>query len=95
MRETRLSGSEGGARFNPLSLPLSLCRGFARSVLQSVRILAGREDFGPRAVPARSTPNRKARSELAHGLSAADPLRPGTGRGPFRFRLRRSGKYRG
>ena len=23
MRETRLSGSEGGARFNPLSLPLS------------------------------------------------------------------------
>ena len=24
MRETRLSGSEGGARFNPLSLPLSL-----------------------------------------------------------------------
>jgi hypothetical protein len=24
MRETRLSGSEGGARFNPLSLPLSV-----------------------------------------------------------------------
>ena len=23
MRETRLSGSEGGARFNPLLLPLS------------------------------------------------------------------------
>ena len=23
MRESRLSGSEGGARFNPLSLPLS------------------------------------------------------------------------
>lgn len=26
MRETRLSGSEGGARFNPLSLPLSRCK---------------------------------------------------------------------
>jgi len=24
MRETRQSGSEGGARFNPLSLPLSI-----------------------------------------------------------------------
>jgi len=24
MRETRQSGSEGGARFNPLSLPLSV-----------------------------------------------------------------------
>ena len=26
MRETRQSGSEGGARFNPLSLPLSIGR---------------------------------------------------------------------
>ncbi len=25
MRETRLSGSEGGARFNPLSLPYPKC----------------------------------------------------------------------
>ena len=29
MRETRLSGSEGGARFNPLLLPLSAEGGFS------------------------------------------------------------------
>ena len=32
MRETRPSGSEGGARFNPLSLPLSQRHGYGLPV---------------------------------------------------------------
>jgi hypothetical protein len=38
MRETRLSGSEGGARFNPLSLPLSGVVGQRPTSLRSTMV---------------------------------------------------------
>jgi len=39
MRETRQSGSEGGARFNPLSLPLSFDSRSARYLMGALTTL--------------------------------------------------------
>ena len=55
MRETRQSGSEGGARFNPLSLPLSACR-FRRQFASPIAVFpespdaSNRSDFVLRGV---------------------------------------------
>jgi hypothetical protein len=59
--------------------------------LLSIRILARREDFGPRAVPARSTLARSKQSGISNTSPSVNPLRPGTGRDPLWLRLRDDG----
>jgi hypothetical protein len=68
---------------------------FVFYALQYVRIFAAREDFGARAVPARSTPARSETSRFPHDLLTANPLRPGTGRAPLWLRLCRAAFSRG
>ena len=66
MRETRPSGSEGGARFNPLSLPLS--------ALEVNRPPARGRQAAGRRNRRRARDSAKRRREIPHewGLSCAE-----------------------
>ena len=72
MRETRQSGSEGGARFNPLSLPLSRFMAlmriqYWRSELSTEQCTALQWQAGsPGAVPSRVSGNNSHRQRNNH-----------------------------
>ena len=67
-----------------------------RSVTPTPNIVASCEDFpGARAVPARSGCEQREVLEISRAPLTFHPLRPGTGRAPFRLRLRRAPLFGG